>query len=199
MKTKRLLSALILSCLLPPNVLADIYQDPKTKVNYEYTVGASTASVKAGDGRSFPDGTILDYAGSPDVTGDIVILSNFTIDGNEYTVTSIGGCAFLDCTGLTSVTIPNSVTSIGDFAFLDCTGLTSITIPNSVTSIGGYAFKDCSGLIEVISNIKNPYDIDTKTFSDETYNNGKLYVPSGTSSKYKTKEGWKKFSSIVEK
>ena len=47
------------------------------------------------------------------------------------------------CTGLTSVTIPNSVTSIGYSAFNGCTGLTSITIPNSVTSIGGFAFNKC--------------------------------------------------------
>ena len=33
-----------------------------------------------------------------------------------------------------------SVTSIGESAFSDCTGLTSVTIPNSVTSIEGSAF-----------------------------------------------------------
>ena len=55
-------------------------------------------------------------------------------------VTSIGGSAFEDCTGLTSVTIGNSVTSIGYSAFRNCTGLTSITIPDSITSIGGSAF-----------------------------------------------------------
>ncbi|WP_394809971.1 leucine-rich repeat protein, partial [Flavobacterium psychrophilum] len=44
---------------------------------------------------------------------------------------------FSDCSGLTSVTIPNSVTTIRDRgAFADCSGLTSVTIPNSVTSIG---------------------------------------------------------------
>ena len=41
----------------------------------------------------------------------------------------IGG-AFWGCSGLTSVTIPNSVTSIGDSAFTGCSGLTSVTIPN---------------------------------------------------------------------
>ena len=44
-------------------------------------------------------------------------------------VTSIGGSAFRDCTGLTSVTIPDSVTSIGSFAFSGCSSLESITIP----------------------------------------------------------------------
>ena len=61
-------------------------------------------------------------------------------------VTSIGNSAFYHCTGLTSITIPNSVTSIGQIAFSDCSGLTSITLGNSVTSIGDYAFSGCSRL-----------------------------------------------------
>ncbi len=65
------------------------------------------------------------------------------------TVTSIGNGAFADCRSLTSVTIPNSVTSIGESAFRGCRSLTSVTIPNSVTSIGNEAFKDCSGLTSV--------------------------------------------------
>ena len=64
-------------------------------------------------------------------------------------VTSIGVCAFHNCSGLTSIEIPNSVTSIGERAFRGCSGLTSIEIPNSVTSIGMYAFGDCSGLTSV--------------------------------------------------
>ena len=64
-------------------------------------------------------------------------------------MTSIGNYAFEECTGLTSVTIPNSVTSIGDGAFRECSGLTSVTIPNSVTSIGDGAFEYCSGLTSV--------------------------------------------------
>ena len=66
---------------------------------------------------------------------------------------SIGDWAFLECSGLTSVTIPDSVTSIGEYAFSGCRGLTSIIIPDSVTSIGYHAFDGCSGL----KNITIPF------------------------------------------
>ena len=65
-------------------------------------------------------------------------------------LTSIGNSAFSGCSGLTSVTIPESVTSIGNYAFEDCPGLTSVTIPENVTSIGVGAFAGCSGLTSVI-------------------------------------------------
>lgn len=48
------------------------------------------------------------------------IPSSVTYDGNTYSVTSIGYAAFYNCSGLTSITIPNSVTSIGDYAFSGC-------------------------------------------------------------------------------
>ena len=55
-------------------------------------------------------------------------------------LSSINDYEFNYCTGLTSVTIPNSVTIIGEQAFNECTSLTSITIPNSITHIGFLAF-----------------------------------------------------------
>ena len=82
-------------------------------------------------------------------SGRVEIPKSVMNDGIEYKVTSIGFQSFYKCSGLTSVTIPNSVTSIGSGAFSGCSGLTSITIPNSVTSIGGDAFSGCSGLTSV--------------------------------------------------
>ena len=131
MKTKVLLLAALL--FLPLAASADVWQDPETKVNYEYTPGQSEASVSGNDGAS----------------GDISILSSFVVDGNLYSVTSIGEKAFSSYGGPTSVTIPNSVTIIGNGAFSFCYNLTSVTIGNSVTSIGEYAFSQCYGLTSV--------------------------------------------------
>ena len=70
-------------------------------------------------------------------------------NGTTYSVTSIGGDAFKDCSSLTSITLPNSVTRIGGDAFAGCSSLTSITIGNSVRSIGSSAFNSCSSLTSI--------------------------------------------------
>jgi len=82
-------------------------------------------------------------------TGNIIIPQYVTYNGEKYSVTRIGIGAFGGCSGLTSITIPNSVTIIGDRAFSGCTGLTSIIIPESVTSIKNDAFAECSGLSSI--------------------------------------------------
>ena len=79
----------------------------------------------------------------------VVIPIEVTYKNQTSKVTRIGLRAFYGCSGLTSVTIPNSVTNIEAYAFYGCSGLTSVTIPNSVTSIGNGAFYDCSRLTSI--------------------------------------------------
>ena len=82
--------------------------------------------------------TITGYTGP----GGAVIIPS-TVNG--YPVTIIGRSAFLYCSSVTNMTIPNTVNNIDDQAFT-ASGLTSITIPDSVTNIGQAAFLYCYSL-----------------------------------------------------
>lgn len=89
-------------------------------------------------------------------SGDIIIPETVTYNGTTYTVTAIGDEAFLDCTGLTSVSIPVTVTAIGTNnvqkpgqSFGNCTSLTSVVIPDNVESLGRLTFYGCTNLRNV--------------------------------------------------
>ena len=86
------------------------------------------------------------------------------IDGKK--VIRIGNSAFIDCTELTSVTIPDGVTDIRWRAFYNCVSLKSVTIPKSVIDIDNYAFgyyydSDSFGTKKIdgfkINYVKNTY------------------------------------------
>ena len=105
--------------------------------NLKYTVTSGTnVSVSKSD------------SGCP--SGALTIPASISNNGTNYSVTSIGDNAFVYCTSLTSVTIPNSVTSIGDYAFNYCPSLNSLSLGNSVSIIGDYAFSDCNNLASII-------------------------------------------------
>ncbi len=104
-------------------------------IYYRLNHGNKTAEVTHSNGDK--------YAGS------IVIPQSICLDGELYTVITIGESAFKDCSELTSVIIPNTVITINEFAFCH-SGLTSVTIPDSVKTIESAAFDSCSGLKSII-------------------------------------------------
>ena len=76
---------------------------------------------------------------------DVVIPDSY----DNKPVTKIGGSAFYNCRGLTSVTIGNNVKNIDDYAFKYCGVITSVIIPDGVTRIGNSAFYECGSLTSV--------------------------------------------------
>ena len=118
-------------------------------------------------------------------------------------ISLINSEAFYGCTALSLVNLPENLKIIGKHAFRECTSLTTITIPKSVESILDNAFRNCYNLKSVISKIEEPkdvaaFDVDTNLGYPEIYSNATLYVPVGTTDKYKACEGWKKFLYINE-
>ncbi len=136
---------------------------------FEFTVDGVRYSVN-------DDNTTVMVAGYPsgnEPTGDLTIPESVTFGGISFPVTSIGEGAFEDCSGLTSVTIPNSVTYIGKYAFYGTAwynnqpdGLvyagpvaykykgtmpsgTSIVLKEGIKGIADYAFEGCRGLTSV--------------------------------------------------
>ena len=122
-----------------------------------FSISASAYHVKV-DGIYYDifETSAIVTSGDNKYSGDIVIPESITYNASKYPVTSIGDNAFYDCSGLTSVTIPNSVTSIGYKAFFKCSALTgTITLNAAITNIGEYAFCSCNneGLSLSISNL----------------------------------------------
>ena len=84
--------------------------------------------------------------GSPAVepvpTGVVTIPA--TLGGKPVTI--IGGDAFINCSGMTKVLIPDSVTTIWASAFKGCSGLKDFMFPDGLSTIMSSAFQGCTGL-----------------------------------------------------
>ena len=67
-----------------------------------------------------------------------------TVDGQ--TVTALGPGCFRDCTGLTTIILPETLTAFGPKSFSGCTGLRGLYLPQGMESIGENAFDGCIAL-----------------------------------------------------
>ena len=83
-------------------------------INYELNTKVKRASVIAKSSGKY--------------SGDVVISESVEHEGTVYSVTSIGDSAFYKCSGLISITIPNTVNKIGYEAFSFCSGLSTVHI-----------------------------------------------------------------------
>lgn len=76
--------------------------------------------------------------------------SNLTSVVIPDNITQIGYSAFDDCYALASINLPSTITNIDGAAFSDCRSLTSITLPEGIPTIGDWFFDNCTGLTEIV-------------------------------------------------
>ena len=177
-----------------------------------YNITSSTEVEVTFEGDSY-DSYYYEYSGS------INIPESVTYIYVEYSVTSIGDCAFRDCSSLTAITIPESVTSIGDEAFYHCGSLTTVTIPEGVTSIGEGVFRNCNSLASIVlpktiesidcyafAGCSALFDVycyaesipsTTEAFEDSELYHCRLHVPASAINNYKATAPWIRFGLII--
>lgn len=127
--------------------------------NVEINIGGSVSyevEYNVIEGFTFSNTAVASYSGSET---NVVIPSSYStvvvdgetlyIEGDDYTVRSVGSRAFYQNTTITAVTLPSTITSIGSSAFYECSNLQSINFPSNLTTIGSSAFNGCSSLQEI--------------------------------------------------
>ena len=108
----------------------------------------------------------------------------------EEGVTTIGNHAFVHCSNLTSVSLPNTLTAISVLAFGHCTSLPTLVIPSSVTSMAGMFIHNTPSLTDVYVSWTGdavpdmPADIHPHDASQK-----RLHIPCGQAGAYYAK-GW---------
>ena len=140
------------------SISASAYDVMVDGIGYNIVTKVKTAEVTNGDNN---------------YSGDVTIPETITVDNVVYNVTSIGHDAFWYCTGLTSITIPNSVTYIGQWAFLGC---------KNIENVYCYA-------------ATVPFT-DTDAFKEAYIEYATLHVPESAINAYKTTKPWSAFGTF---
>ena len=125
---------------------------------------------------------LAEVSGVQDKSIASATISQF-VQNNSFKVFSIGNLAFVSCTNLNQIEIPEGIAIIKLRAFFDCISLTNLTLPSSIKSIELSAFQNCNQLQEVtiLGNIESldEYAFVGTTVEKLTIDGGVTKLPEG--------------------
>ncbi len=107
-------------------------------------------------------------------------LTTFNIGSN---VQKLPNGLLEECTGLDSITIPNTVRVIGERAFYNCINLSSVELGDGVHFIYNQAFAGCTSLSSIVSHRSTAPTIYNQTFQG-VRDSVPVYIPCGSMSSY---------------
>lgn len=117
-------------------------------------------------------------------------LTNVTIPEN---IKIVGDAAFEGCSNLVDATLCDGVQEIGNSAFKGCSSLETLYLGNTIKSIGSFAFSECGKIWEIHNASKAAISAEENIFSEETYLNACLKVPTDRIYAYQNVSPWNKF------
>ena len=126
-----------------------------TKVGYDAFTNTAWYDNQP-DGLLYKDHILLGYKGSKP-EGHIDIENGTRV----IAFSSLGSCS-----GITSVSIPNTIKEIGYMTFWECESLSSIIIPSSITTIEAGAFGYCSNLASISFDNTSPILFKADSYCD---------------------------------
>lgn len=142
----RVLSAFLAVAMLLTLLPAAAFAAPAPESDFEYGVNQDTATITKYKGAGGTVEIPATLGGDP-VTGiqmqAFIKCTSLKSVSMPESMTWIGNGAFAGCTGLESVALPAGLKSIGENVFYSCTSLTSVVVPDKVTSIASLAFYGC--------------------------------------------------------
>lgn len=111
---------------------------------------------------------------------------------------TIGDSAFSHCSQLSGLSLPKNIHSIGHSAFIGCSSLDSLVfMGDDLQTIGDSAFSHCIQLAKISLQDTLPPIIEAHTF-EGVDRSIPIYVPLGSSKRYKEAPYWCEFQNFIE-
>lgn len=140
----------------------------------------------------------MGWMGYTKPTGVLTIPATVTYGGTAYNVVAVDKFAFYECTGLTTVTVPEGVTAVRASAFRGCSALDSVSLPSTLDSLGTIALGYCPALSALRLGSTVPPTCASSTFSNDSLAAVTLYVPCGCTAAYLAVAPWSQFGSVSD-